>query len=184
MANAATRNLRLKFDKPPKEFEAGIDGGIYRQLMRQQAAGVSVVATGGVGERVGLTATSVASLSDAPPKLLVCVGRATRAHNVIGDRGAFSVNFLAAEHQDLAQRFAGCLGVDGEARFAEGDWCTLETGVPVLGDAVSSLDCRLLESHTFSTHSIFIGRVVAGLSNAEAKPLVHFRGGYCGISRS
>ncbi len=137
MANASTRNLRLKFDKPPKEFEAGIDGGIYRQLMRQQAAGVSVVATGGVGERVGLTATSVASLSDAPPKLLVCVGRATRAHNVIGDRGAFSVNFLAAEHQDLAQRFAGCLGVDGEARFAEGDWCTLETGVPVLGDAVS-----------------------------------------------
>lgn len=181
---AATRKTHLKFEALPQGLEAGVDGSVYRQLMRHQAAGVAVVATGKVGSRVGLTATSVASLSDAPPKLLVCVGRAAHAHDAIHKNGVYSVNFLAAEHQSLAQRFAGLLDVDGEARFSEGRWGTLETGAPVLVDALSCVDCRLLESHTFSTHSIFIGRVVAGCNNVDADPLVYFRGGYREISRS
>lgn len=183
-AFAITRKTLLKFDRLPDGPEAGFDGSAYRQLMRHQAAGVSVVATGEVGSRVGLTATSVASLSDSPPKLLVCVGRAAQAHDAIHRHGVFSVNFLASEHQALAQRFAGRLDIDGEERFAEGRWETLETGAPVLADALSSLDCRLLESHTFSTHSIFIGRVVAGINNVDADPLIYFRGGYREISRS
>jgi cob(II)yrinic acid a,c-diamide reductase len=181
---AVTRNAHLKFERLPHGLQAGIDSSVYRQLMRHQAAGVSVVATGEVGSRVGLTATSVASLSDSPPKLLVCVGRAAQAHDAIHKNGVFSVNFLAAGHQALAQRFAGRHDVDGESRFLEGRWSTLETGAPVLADALSSLDCRLLESHTFSTHSIFIGRVVAGCNNVDADPLVYFRGGYREISRS
>lgn len=170
----------MTYERLPEELQAGVDGTIYRRLMRHQAAGVAVVASGGVGERVGLTATSVASLSDAPPKLLVCVGRSTRAHNVIADDGSFSVNFLAYGQMEIAERFAGRRGVDGEARFigAGGSWITLETGAPVLGDALASLDCRLLESHTFSTHSIFIGRVVAGRSSEEGEPLLYFRGDF------
>jgi len=174
----------LKFERLPEEFEDGFDGTLYRQLMRHQAAGVSVVATGEVGSRVGLTATSVASLSDAPPKLLVCVGRATQAHNILCDRGVFSVNFLASEHEELAECFAGRRGIDGEHRFAGGAWDTLVTGAPVLADALSSVDCRLLESHTFSTHSIFIGRVVAGRRREAGEPLIYFRGAYRGLARS
>ncbi len=174
----------MKFERLAHGLQAGIDGSVYRQLMRHQAAGVSVVATGETGSRVGLTATSVASLSDAPPKLLVCVGRAAQAHDAIHKNGVFSVNFLAAGHQALAQRFAGRHDVDGEARFSEERWRTLETGAPVLVDGLSCLDCRLLESHTFSTHSIFIGRVVAGCNNVDADPLVYFRAGYREISRS
>lgn len=174
----------MKFEKLPEDFESGFDGTWYRQLMRHQAVGVSVVATGAAGARVGLTATSVASLSDAPPKLLVCVGRATQAHNVVADRGVFSVNFLALEHQEMAARFAGQRGVDGEDRFLVGQWDTLTTGAPMLADALSSLDCRLLESHTFSTHSIFIGRVVGGQCREDGEPLIYFRGGYRGLGRS
>jgi len=174
----------LKLDKLPEDLDAGFDGSGYRQLMRHQALGVSVVATGELGARVGLTATSVASLSDSPPKILVCVGRATQAHNVVAERGVFSVNFLASEHQELAARFAGQRGVDGEERFRGANWTTLVTGAPVLADALSSIDCRLLESHTFTTHSIFIGRVVGGTSRADGEPLIYFRNGYRALARS
>lgn len=174
----------VNFERLPDNFEAGFDGTRYRQLMRHQAVGVSVVATGVVGRRVGLTATSVASLSDAPPKLLVCVGRATQAHNIVCDRGFFSVNFLASDQQELAERFAGRRGVDGEDRFQGAEWDTLETGAPVLKEALSNIDCRLLESHTFTTHSIFIGRVVAGRSREDGDPLIYFRGGYRGLAKS
>ncbi len=177
----------MNIEQAPEAFEAFVDGGFYRQLMRHQAAGVAVVASGRPGARVGLTATSVASLSDNPPKLLICVGRSTQAHNVIVESECFSVNFLARVHQDLAERFAGRRGVDGEARFEGSDWAAGKTGAPLLSDALASLDCRLLESHTFSTHSIFIGRVVggceaAGPSAASGQPLVYFRGAFGGFS--
>ncbi len=172
----------MKFDKLPLEIEAGIDGTIYRQLMRHQVTGVSIVASGSQGARVGLTATSVASLSAAPPKLLVCVGRANHAHNIVCEQGYFSVNFLARDQEELAERFAGKRGLDGEERFSGAEWSELVTGAPVLNAALSSLDCTLMESHSFSTHSIFIGRVVAGRAQGEADPLVYFRGGYRELS--
>lgn len=172
----------MNIERGTQAFEPSVDGTLYRQLMRHQAAGVSVVASGHAGARVGLTATSVASLSDAPPKLLVCVGRTTRAHSVIVETEFFSVNFLARAQEALAERFAGRLGLAGEARFAEGDWQVLTTGAPVLRDALAGLDCRLLESHTFSTHSIFIGRVVAGRDLRGGEPLVYFRGRFGGFT--
>ena len=174
----------MNFERLPEDFEDGFDGTVYRQLMRHQAVGVSVVATGEVGQRVGLTATSVASLSDAPPKLLVCVGRATQAHNIVCERGVFSVNFLASDQRELAERFAGQRGLDGEDRFPGAQWDTLVSGAPVLAGALSSIDCRLLESHTFTTHSIFIGRVVAGRSRDDGDPLIYFRGGYRGLAQN
>ncbi|MCH9807295.1 MAG: flavin reductase family protein [Alphaproteobacteria bacterium] len=168
----------MKFDKPSGDSVDGLDGAAYRELMRNQVTGVSIVASGSPGRRVGLTATSVSSLSAAPAKLLVCVGRANQAHNIVCEVGYFSVNFLGAKQRALAERFAGKCGVDGEARFGDMNWVTMATGAPVLGDSLASLDCVLIESHTFSTHSIFIGRVVAGRADGNEKPLVYFQGGY------
>ena len=58
---------------------------------------------------------------------------------------AFAVNILAAQHGALASRFAGRNGVEGEARFEEGDWFPLMTGASALVDALASLDCRVEE---------------------------------------
>lgn len=150
----------------------------YRAIMRHQAGAVTVVACGAVGARSGLTATAVASLSDQPPTVLACVNQGAGAHDEIVRANAFSVNVLSAEQQDIAERFAGKGGFKGEARFMAGAWRTLATGSPILGDALASLDCELVEQHTFTTHSIFIGRVVAGQFRPDARPLLYFRGDY------
>lgn len=174
----------MNFAKLPEDFVDGIDSSEFRQLMRHQVNGVSIVASGAAGSRVGLTATSVASLSAAPPKILVCVGRANQAHNIVCEKGFFSVNFLSLAHRDLAETFAGQRGIEGDDRFSSSRWLELATGAPILADAIASLDCALMESHTFSTHSIFIGRVVAGRSQGDGDPLVYFRGGYTQLARS
>lgn len=155
-----------------------MDAASYRGLMRHQAGAVTVVAAGSPGARAGLTATAVSSLSDSPPTLLACVGRQTSAHAVIAKEGAFSVNILANDQQPIAERFAGESGLRGEARFEGLPWRTMTTGAPVLEHALASLDCELLESHGFSTHSIFIGRVLAGAFRGEAQPLLYFRSDY------
>jgi flavin reductase (DIM6/NTAB) family NADH-FMN oxidoreductase RutF len=160
-----------------------MDTDNYRAIMRHQAGAVTVIACGAVNDRSGLTATAVASLSDRPPTLLACVNRGAGAHDEIVRANAFSVNLLSAEQQDVAERFAGKGGLKGEARFGGLDWRTLATGSPILCDALASLDCELLEQHTFTTHSIFMGRVVAGQFRADAKPLLYFRGDYWDLAR-
>ena len=155
-----------------------MDTESYRAIMRHQAGAVSVIACGSFPDRSGLTATAVASLSDRPPTVLACVNQAAGAHDEIVRANAFSVNLLSANQQEVAERFAGKGGLKGEERFAGLSWRTLATGSPILADALASLDCELVEQHTFTTHSIFIGRVVAGQFRAMAEPLLYFRGDY------
>jgi len=150
----------------------------YRAIMRHQAGAVTVIACGPEGARAGLTATAVASLSDTPPTVLACVNQSAGAHSEILRSLAFSVNLLSTQQQDVAERFAGKGGLKGEARFEGLAWRTLATGSPVLDQALASLDCELVDHHFFATHSIFIGRVVAGQFRAAAEPLLYFRGDY------
>lgn len=110
--------------------------------------------------------------------VLACVNQTAGAHDAIIRASAFSVNLLSAAQQGVAERFAGKGGFHGEARFEGSPWHTLMTGSPILEDALASLDCEVAEQHTFTTHSIFIGRVVAGAFRPDAQPLLYFRGDY------
>lgn len=164
-------------DREPGQA-GGISARSYRALMRHQAGAVAIVATVEGDFRAGLTATAFSSLSDEPPTLLVCVQRKAGAHDVIARSRIFSVNILAADQQDVAVRFSGNAGVHGPERFDGHVWVQLTTGAPVLDGALAALDCEVVESHVFTTHTIFIGRVVDGATRSEAEPLLYFRGDY------
>jgi flavin reductase (DIM6/NTAB) family NADH-FMN oxidoreductase RutF len=153
----------------------------YRAVMRHQAGAVTIIASGTNGARAGLTATAFSSLSDDPPMVLVCVQRRSGTHAVIAAQRAFSVNILAREQQGLAETFSGKDGLKGDSRFAGASWSVLKTGAPVLDGALASLDCELSDEHAFSTHSIFIGRVVEGRFRGEGEPLLYFRNDYWDI---
>ena len=169
-------------DRAPRD-EGGMTSEAYRALMRHQAGAVTVVATGRGAGRAGLTATAFSSLTDDPPTILVCIQRTAGAHDIIAKARAFSVNILASDQQDVAERFAGKVGVRGAARFEGHAWGELATGAPVLAGALANLDCELSEQHGFATHTIFIGRVVDGRMRAAADPLLYFRGDYWNIGQ-
>lgn len=155
---------------------SGFDPAAYRDLMRNQAGAVTLITVGKSPHRTGLTATAVVSLTDAPPTLLVCVNRNASGHKPIAAERSFAVNVLADDHEALAMRFSGKAGLEGEARFVDEDWTTLVTGAPVLKEALAALDCEVIEEHGYSTHSIFVGRVCAGLSRDTASPMIYFQG--------
>src|SRR5690606_32326217 len=121
----------------------------------------------------GLTATAFCSLTDDPPTVVICVNRNASAHDLIARHKSFCVNILAAEQQAVAMRFAGRVGQQGEERFDEGAWTTLETGAPVLQNALANLDCEVAEVHDGKTHTIYLGRVRAGRIKTENAPLVY-----------
>jgi flavin reductase (DIM6/NTAB) family NADH-FMN oxidoreductase RutF len=151
--------------------------------MRQLAASVTLVTTGAKGARAGLTATAVCSVSAEPPQLLACVNREAEAHRLLLATGHLAVNLLSAGQQELADRFAGRTGIDGEARFGAGRWTTLVTGAPILEEALVSFDCRIVTAHEAGTHTIFIARVLDVVVRPGAEPMVYVAGSYGRVDR-
>jgi flavin reductase (DIM6/NTAB) family NADH-FMN oxidoreductase RutF len=155
-----------------------VEAQLYRDLMRHQAGAVTLIATGVHGNRTGLIATAVCSLTDSPPTLLICVNESASAHDLIQETGSFSVNLLCAGQKDLVGVFTGKTGLAGEARFDDALWQTLKTGAPVLKEALSTFDCEVVDTKRVSTHTIYIGEVRDGKAEDGADPLVYFRGGF------
>ncbi len=103
----------------------------YIQAIALHVSSVCVITTALDGERFGLTATAVSSVSAEPPRLLVCINKSGLTHDKILAAGRFCVNVLAEEQDKVAMVFAG-MGGSAADRFETGEWTTLKTGSPVL----------------------------------------------------
>jgi flavin reductase len=150
----------------------------FRSAMRHVAATVYAVTTGSVGERHGILATAVSSLSFAPPSLLVCINRSASLHEPLACAETFCVNILGLANREIAKAFEAARG---EGRFAIGEWGQL-LGVPVLANAQSYFVCRTAHRHEFGTHTIFIGELIAARHRENATPLTYYDRHYIDIS--
>ena len=166
----------------PAGMTATMTPAAFRDVMREVAAPVTIIAAGSPGFRNGLTATSVCSVSDAPPTTLICVRRSAKAHDVIVNSGHFSINFLSAEQEDVAMQFSGAGGISGEERFSVGDWSTGASGAPILADCMCTLECRLVGREIVATHTIMFGEPVDGHKRESGRALLYRRGGYQPLS--
>ena len=79
----------------------------FINAMSRAVSGVSIVTTDGPFGRFGLTVSSMVSVSAEPPMLLICINRASTAHDAIRDNGIFTINVLTSRQQGVANRFAG-----------------------------------------------------------------------------
>jgi flavin reductase (DIM6/NTAB) family NADH-FMN oxidoreductase RutF len=153
----------------------------FRLAMRDLAAGVCVVTTGEGASRAGLTATSVSSLSVAPASLLVSIQCSSRALKTLRSFGAFGVNLLAANQREIADRFSGRGGAQGEARFDGGEWGVGLSGVPLLPTALAAIECNVESIMKWHTHCVVVGAVTNVLTGGGSDPLIYWRGSY-GVS--
>jgi flavin reductase (DIM6/NTAB) family NADH-FMN oxidoreductase RutF len=128
-----------------------------------------------------MTANSFASVSLAPPLVLVCVARTAAVHEAILAEGAFAVSVLAAGQQDLARRFAdpgrprGPREFQGVAAFPGP-----RTGVPLLTGALAWIECSLAAAHDGGDHSVLLGSVLHSAAGSAGEPLLYFRSAFAG----
>ncbi|MFF3841068.1 flavin reductase family protein [Streptomyces sp. NPDC001930] len=154
---------------------AGLEPGLFKQAFRAYPAGVVVVTADAGSGPVGFTATSLTSLSLEPP--LLSFGIATRSSSWPHLRRATSavVNFLGAEQEELARRFATS-GIDRFARPT--GWRRLDQGDPVLDGVTGWLRVDIEQLVPAGDHRIVIGRVVDAWQEANRRPLLFHDGGY------
>ena len=157
------------------------DNAAFRHAMRALSSGVAIIACGEGETRLGCTITSLASLSLAPPTVIVSLARSSSTLVGLREKGAFSISLLAARHQALAHRFSGHGGVHGARRFDSAQWITLSTGAPLLADAIATFDCLVEEVIERHSHAIVLGAVVSLKEGAEEPVLAHRRGDYAAL---
>ncbi|HEY0327980.1 MAG TPA: flavin reductase family protein [Rhodopseudomonas sp.] len=155
----------------------------FRGAMRHLAGGVSIVTTGQGAERAGMTVTSVASLSIEPPSLIVSINRQASSWPLLKRHGFFGVNILSADQLELAERFAGKGGVQGEARFSGAEWTTRVSGVPLLVGALAAIDCEIEHIVERHSHAVLIGRVLDVRAGPRGAALAYWQGQYVVIDQ-
>ena len=148
----------------------------FKSAMRRLAASVAIVVARGEDGPVGMAATSVTSLTVAPPAVLVCVNRATALHALLVPTAPLSVNLLSRDQQAVSAAFGG--GLPREMRFGVGDWQEAGNGLPALSGAQASLSCVIDAMLAYGTHSIVIARVRDCIVNDPVDPLIYQDGGY------
>lgn len=152
---------------------------LFLTAMSSLAATVTVIsAASPSGERNGITATAVCSLSTEPPMLVACVNRSSRLARTLTHTGWFTVNLLAGDQQDVAADFAGRGGLSGEDRFGGSQWWSHPTGAPVLQGAAASCVCHVSNSLQQATHLVVVGAVhdvILPVSSPPTPLMYHLR---------
>ncbi len=153
-----------------------IEATDFKNAMSLLTSAVNVVTTVGASGRHGFTASAVCSVTDTPPTLLVCMNKASRSHAHFIENKILTVNVLGAHHQHISNVFSSKMS--SEERFKHGIWTELETGAPVLEDALVSFDCEVEQIQEVGTHTIFICPIVAIQQSQHEHSLVYFNRAY------
>jgi 3-hydroxy-9,10-secoandrosta-1,3,5(10)-triene-9,17-dione monooxygenase reductase component len=149
---------------------AAPDARSFRDALGRFATGVTFITAAPSGEPAGLIVNSFASVSLAPPLIAFCPSRNSVTWSRMRRTGRFAVNVLGRDHEQFVVR-ATPAGAD---RFADLDWEAGHSGVPLLTDALASLECQIVAQHPAGDHWIVVGSVEHVHIPPITDPLVFF----------
>ena len=160
----------MSHDAPP----GPVSPAVLRDVLGHFVSGIVVVTAAGPTGPLGFTCQSFASLSLDPPLVSLAPARTSSTWPRIRAVGAFCVNVLAAEHEEVSVAFARS-GVD---KFAGVAWTPAPSGAPVLDGSAHGSTASCGPSTTAATTR----SPSAGCSTCSADParppLLYYRGRY------
>jgi flavin reductase (DIM6/NTAB) family NADH-FMN oxidoreductase RutF len=148
----------------------------FRHVLSHFPSGVTIVTTCDKATApTGLTVSAFTSLSLDPPLILVCVDHKAQSYAALRDSACFAVNVLSTGQEAASRRFASTRTVD---KFNGVPYHVSDLGLPLLDEALVSLECAKISAHVEGDHTIFVGRVERTTVSSKGEPLVYYRGQY------
>jgi flavin reductase (DIM6/NTAB) family NADH-FMN oxidoreductase RutF len=134
------------------------DGEELRGLMRWVPHNVAVLAVDHDGNRMGVTISSLVSLSLDPPLIGISVGKQASLYELLRNAGSFSVSLLGDGQEDLARRFAA-----GRPPIVHWDGVAVRHGryAPLIDGALGWIEATTLAETDAGDHTFFIAKVDA-----------------------
>jgi flavin reductase (DIM6/NTAB) family NADH-FMN oxidoreductase RutF len=152
-----------------------IDPGVFRETLGHYPTGVAVVtAIAADGNPVGMVVGTFSSVSMDPPLIAFYPMSNSRSFAQLRTATAFCINVLASDQEAFCRRFA----TSGESKFDGVDWRPAPLGSPIIGGAVSWVECTFEDVREAGDHFIVLGRVEDLAVERSTLPLLFFQGGY------
>lgn len=152
----------------------------FRAACSKFPTGVTVTTVlGQDGSPYGITISSFASVSLAPPLLLICIDRRSPILQHLAVGSYFAVNVLSQEQHNFSLQFSR----NWSQRFAGVPWYSGNTGAPLICDVPAAFECRAIEQIPAGDHFIFIGEVLH-VASSELSPLTYVERRYASIRHS
>jgi 3-hydroxy-9,10-secoandrosta-1,3,5(10)-triene-9,17-dione monooxygenase reductase component len=146
----------------------------FRRVLGRFPTGVTIITALGANGPVGMAVNSFTSVSLEPPLVLFCAAKSSSTWPHIRKAGAFTVNVLGVDDEQLCRRFA----LKGADRFRDVLYGIGATGAPVLKGVAAHLDCTIDALHDAGDHVIVVGLVADLEADDEIEPLVFHGGAY------
>jgi flavin reductase (DIM6/NTAB) family NADH-FMN oxidoreductase RutF len=158
----------------------GVEQAEFRQALGHFASGVTIITTQHAGQFHGTTVSSFCSVSLKPPLVLVCIDLNATIHDLLVASGVFGVNVLAEHAEVLSRHFAR----RAPDKFSGVAYRLGQLGVPLLENALATLECRVVARYPGGDHAIFIGEVISTSTQPHYSPLLFFRSKYARLLRA
>ena len=155
-----------------------VNARTFRDALGRFATGVAFVTATPAGKPAGLIVNSLASVSLDPPLVSFCPSRSSLTWSRMRRTRRFGVNVLGRVHEPFARR-ATPAGAD---RFADLDWTLGPRGVPLLTDALATLECETVAEYPAGDHWLVVGRVEDARVAPVNEPLVFFASAFSTVS--
>lgn len=139
----------------------------FRDAMASVCTPVAVITAMDGPRPHGTTVSAFASLSTAPPSLLVSLDLGSDLLALIRNTGRFGVNVLGADQAELALAFAR----KGSEKFSGVEW-SLARELPRLRGTPGWFACDVMQMFPVADHMLVTGAVRA-VDNRSAAPLTY-----------
>lgn len=149
-----------------------ISSAHFKDLMSFQCSSVSIISSmSSEGSPVGLTASSLQSVSASPPTVLFCVSNRCHSRAVFSRAEYIGVSLLSKEVREIADRYSKA----GTTRFIEGDYFIGERGVPLIRNAVFNMVGKVVRRLEVLDTTVFFLEIVSASTECSNEPLLYFR---------
>jgi flavin reductase (DIM6/NTAB) family NADH-FMN oxidoreductase RutF len=146
----------------------------FKAALGSFASGVTAVTTKDAnGKLLGITVSAFCSVSLTPPMVLICIEKTAGCHYAFEESNVFVVNVLREGDSAISELFAS----SADDKFTNIDYFPGIEGVPVLKNALATLECRVKFSYHGGDHSIFVGEV-ENVKVDNGDPLLYYRSRY------
>lgn len=147
-----------------------MDEQAKKTALRGISYGLYVIGTK-VGDDVNaFTGNWVTQTSFAPPLVAIAAKKGTVSCDGILDSRVFSVSVLESGQKDLAFSFFKPVSRVGN-KFGEVEFYTSTTGSPILKDALSWFECKVVDVSDKGDHTLIVGEVVDAGVHREGDPM-------------
>lgn len=149
---------------PPAD---GVTREAFREALSYWAAGVTIVAVRDGDDVHGMTVSSLTSVSDRPPTVMISLTRTARILPFVAPGVLLGVSVLAEDQRRVAAVYADSYPV-GPSPFGG-------TVPPLVDGALVALTCRVEEIRPVSGSHVVTARVLEAHAGEGRRPLLYFR---------